>query len=84
MDLIYEVTKGDKYRHYKGGLYKIVSLATHTETQEGLVIYEDENRNRWARPIEMFFGYLEDGTRRFEPYQEENSDWGNTDPFEYI
>jgi len=79
----YEVVKGDKYKHYKGGIYKIVALATHTELQDGLVIYEDEQHNIWARPIEMFFGYLEDGRKRFELINFEDEDELNeVDPFE--
>lgn len=76
--MIYEVAKGDKFKHYKGGIYKIIALATHTELQEGLVIYEDEQRNVWARPIDMFFGTLEDGRKRFDPYVE-NTDWEDLD-----
>ncbi|MFI2856911.1 DUF1653 domain-containing protein [Paenibacillus sp. JSM ZJ436] len=69
----YAVNYGDKFKHYKGGIYTVVPLAYHTETQEGMVIYEDGTGYRWARPAAMFFGYLEDGTRRFEPYKEAKS-----------
>lgn len=69
--MTYEVTKGQKYRHYKGGVYWITGTATHTESQEGLVIYMDNRNNVWARPVEMFFGYLDDGTKRFTLIEEE-------------
>lgn len=39
----YEITKGQRYRHYKGGEYTITGMATHTETKEGLVTYRDVN-----------------------------------------
>ena len=47
---------GETYRHFKGGLYRIVTIAQHTETQEGLVIYrsEDDPSKVWARPVTLF------------------------------
>ena len=72
--MVYEVTHGDKYRHYKGGVYTITGMATHTEDEEGLVIYKDAKGRFWARPVDMFFGYLDDGTKRFTKIYEDNSD----------
>ncbi len=48
--------EGELYRHFKGGLYRIVTIAQHTETQEGLVIYrsEDDPSKVWARPVTLF------------------------------
>ncbi|MBG9768283.1 DUF1653 domain-containing protein [Bacillus vallismortis] len=51
----YEVF-GCRFRHYKGGLYKVIGEVTHTETEEKLVTYEDLDGILWARPKEMFFG----------------------------
>ena len=43
------------YRHFNGGMYRVLSTATHTETGEKLVIYQDEKSGKvWARPYEMF------------------------------
>ena len=59
------------YRHYKGGLYDVVEVATHTETEERLVIYRDRKKGRlWARPLAMWLEEVEvDGVRvpRFAP-----------------
>ena len=48
--------EGELYRHFKGGLYRIVTVAQHTETSEGLVIYrsEDDPTKVWARPVVNF------------------------------
>ncbi|MDT7922998.1 MAG: DUF1653 domain-containing protein [Thermus sp.] len=27
------------YRHYKGGLYRVLFLARHSETEEAMVVY---------------------------------------------
>jgi len=37
--------------------YKIVDLAKHSETEEGLVIYQAQygEKGTWARPVDMFF-----------------------------
>ncbi|WP_179198682.1 DUF1653 domain-containing protein [Paenibacillus amylolyticus] len=37
----------------------------HTEQQVGLTVYMDDNNQVWARPVDMFFGYTDDGTKRF-------------------
>nr|WP_145401657.1 DUF1653 domain-containing protein [Paenibacillus xylanexedens] len=63
--MIYDVAKGQRFMHYKGGIYKFVCFATHTEQLEGLAVYMDENNQVWARPVDMFFGYTNDGLKRF-------------------
>lgn len=55
------------YRHYKGNLYKVLSIAKHSESLELLVIYQaqyDDNQI-WARPLKMFLDNVESG-KRFE------------------
>lgn len=50
-----EVRPG-RYRHYKGRDYEVVATATHTETEETLVIYRAlyGDFGLWARPLSMF------------------------------
>ena len=43
------------YKHFKGGLYKVISLARHTETDEVLVIYKGlTNSIVYVRPYDIF------------------------------
>ena len=51
-----ELKIGKVYRHFKGGLYRIMCLATHTETEEKLVVYQTlcGECKVYARPYDMF------------------------------
>jgi hypothetical protein len=44
------------YRHYKGPLYQVVSIARHTETLETLYVYHCliGDRRTWTRPVNIF------------------------------
>lgn len=44
------------YRHFKGGMYCVLTTATHTETEEELVVYRslEEPSKIWVRPVKMF------------------------------
>ncbi len=42
------------YRHYKGGLYYVLEVGTHTETEEQLVIYVGKDNKIWIRPLAMW------------------------------
>lgn len=61
------------YKHYKGGLYEVLGLATHSETLEIMVLYKatylPEGKNLWVRPLTMFTETIKvDGNtvKRFE------------------
>ena len=56
---------GQQYKHYKGGLYEVISMAIHTETNEKLVIYKSINFGSvYARPYDIWDGYS-NGEKRF-------------------
>jgi hypothetical protein len=45
-----------RYRHYKGGEYAVYGVATHSETEEPMVVYRPlyGDRALWVRPLSMF------------------------------
>ncbi|MBT5018490.1 DUF1653 domain-containing protein [Planctomicrobium sp.] len=72
-----ESIKPGRYRHYKGNDYLVIGLATHSETEEQLVVYRQDygEQGLWVRPLAMFteqvtvngsrvprFAYVEDST----------------------
>lgn len=44
------------YTHYKGNEYLVIDTATHSETEEQLVVYKTlyGNFDLWVRPLAMF------------------------------
>ena len=45
-----------KYRHFKGNEYRVIALATHSETMEPMVVYQAlyGNQGIWVRPANMW------------------------------
>ena len=50
------MTLPGKYRHYKGKDYEVIGVATHSETNESLVVYRPlyGEGALWVRPLAMF------------------------------
>lgn len=54
------------YKHYKGGSYRVLTLAKHTENNETLVIYQSQEFGSvHARPLSMWFDEIRTGVYRF-------------------
>jgi len=48
--------KAGRYQHFKGNFHQALHLATHSETDEIMVVYQPEYGERaiWVRPLAMF------------------------------
>lgn len=56
-----EEIRPGKYRHFKGGLYRVVGMARHSETLQPMVVYEAlyGDGGLWVRPAEMWQEWVE-------------------------
>lgn len=55
-----EVEINGTYRHFKGGLYKVICIALHTETNETLVVYKNiKSGVVFARNMQMFLSKVD-------------------------
>lgn len=52
---------GGKYRHFKGGEYRVLYQGKDSETEEDVVIYQAlyGERGIWVRPLAMFLSKKE-------------------------
>nr|WP_312984917.1 DUF1653 domain-containing protein [Clostridioides sp.] len=74
-----EIETQRPYRHFKGKLYYVHQIVTHTETEEILVSYQAlyPPYGMFVRPLEMFMEKVEPGRKdnitnqvnRFELYE---------------
>ena len=49
------------YRHFKGKVYRLVSIAKDSETENKIVVYQAMygNGDIWVRPFDEFFGKVD-------------------------
>jgi len=50
------IIRAGVYKHYKGGLYKVIGIAQDSESNQQMVVYRsaEDGRQLWVRPLEMF------------------------------
>ncbi len=59
-----------RYRHYKGGIYELICMATLESDFSQYVVYRAPDGSIWTRPEHVFFQMIEvDGVtqQRFVP-----------------
>ena len=55
-----EIKIGGRYRHFKGGEYRVIAVAKHSETQEEFVVYQSIKDDQvWIRYKLMFLENVE-------------------------
>ncbi len=66
---------GQMYKHYKGGEYKILALAKHSESLEEMVVYQNiqEPEKIWARPLDLFLQPVEQDGKELVRFQLQNN-----------
>ncbi|HWY33860.1 MAG TPA: DUF1653 domain-containing protein [Nitrosopumilaceae archaeon] len=58
---------GKYYQHYKGGIYEVLFMTKHSETDEDLVIYKSVHFGSYhARPLHMWFEEIKGHGQRFQ------------------
>lgn len=69
---------GRRYRHYKGGLYRVEGLCVIEATLELGVLYRSldphARQDLWLRPVSDFFAAMDAGGKRFTEIQEPSAD----------
>ena len=65
-----EEIKPGRYRHFKGGEYEVLGLATHSETEEPMVVYRPlyGERGLWVRPADMWNETVERDGKTFRRF----------------
>ena len=64
---------GKIFKHYKGNMYKVINIATHSETLEKMVIYQDIScpEKIWARPYSMWNDEITVNGNKVKRFQEQ-------------
>ena len=64
-------TPNKLYQHYKGGLYKVLFLSKHTETNEILVNYQSiQFGSYYSRPLSVWNSSNDKANQRFKEITE--------------
>lgn len=63
--------KKGRYRHFKGGEYRVIGIARHSETIEEMVVYEAlyGEGGLWVRPASMWNEEIERDGKKFKRFE---------------
>ena len=63
--------KKGRYRHFKGGEYRVIGIARHSETLEEIVVYEAlyGEGGLWVRPLSMWNEEIERDGKKFKRFE---------------
>lgn len=63
--------KKGRYRHFKGGEYRVIGIALHSETLEEMVVYEAlyGEGGLWVRPASMWNEEIERDGKKFKRFE---------------
>lgn len=63
--------KKGRYRHFKGGEYRVIGIARHSETLEEMVVYEAiyGEGGLWVRPASMWNDEIERDGKKFKRFE---------------
>jgi hypothetical protein len=69
--LTLSLVRPGRYRHFKGREYLVLGIARHSETQEELVVYQQDygDKGLWVRPVAMFTELVERDGKQFARFQ---------------
>lgn len=64
--------KNSYFIHYKGGLYRLMAIATNSETLEEVVVYQAlyGEHKIWIRPKKMFFEIIRYNDKNIARFKE--------------
>jgi hypothetical protein len=61
---------GGTYKHFKGGIVKVLAEGKHTETEEEMVVYLHLDKPQiWVRPKSMFLDKAVKNGRKVERFK---------------
>lgn len=73
----HHVKAGERYRHYKGGLYEIICQAIQESDLSPVVVYRPlsgDTHTAWTRPMDVFFEMVQVGERMTQRFTLVDSD----------
>lgn len=71
------VKPGERYQHFKGGMYEIVCQAIQESDMSPVVVYRPmsgDTHTVWTRPMSVFFEMVQQGERMTKRFTKVDGD----------